>query len=135
MPREPWTSTSGCSTSNIATDQRVRSRSQAPITKATAAAPPPIVSAPIKTYAHPQQCAIGDVNRPCFWLVDRFPWLINTILKQPVYQMVLHRPIECTALTGQAEYWGAQCSVICAGLDPPLPQFLKLWELRMDGRL
>src|SRR5260370_35065581 len=29
--------------------------------------------------------------------LDRFPSFINTILKQHVYQMVLHRPIECTA--------------------------------------
>jgi len=30
--------------------------------------------------------------------LDRFPSLMNTILKQHVYQMVLHRPIESTAL-------------------------------------
>jgi hypothetical protein len=30
--------------------------------------------------------------------LDRFPSLINTILKQHVYQMVLHRPIESTPL-------------------------------------
>jgi hypothetical protein len=29
--------------------------------------------------------------------LDRFPSLINTILKQQVHQMVLHRPIESTA--------------------------------------
>jgi hypothetical protein len=29
----------------------------------------------------------------------RFPSLINTILEQQVYQMVLHRPREFTALT------------------------------------
>ena len=32
--------------------------------------------------------------------LDRFPSLINTILKQHVYQMVLHRPIESTAVIG-----------------------------------
>jgi hypothetical protein len=31
--------------------------------------------------------------------LDRFPSLINTILKQRIYQMVLHRPIECSALS------------------------------------
>ena len=30
--------------------------------------------------------------------LDRFGWFINTILKPQVYQMVLHRPIACTAL-------------------------------------
>jgi hypothetical protein len=33
--------------------------------------------------------------------LDRFPSLINTILKQQVHQMVLHRPIESTALIGK----------------------------------
>ena len=33
--------------------------------------------------------------------LDRFCWLINTILKPQVFQMVLHRPIECTAVTGK----------------------------------
>jgi len=37
--------------------------------------------------------------------LDRFPWVIDTILKLHVYQMVLHRPIECTALTGQVEHY------------------------------
>jgi hypothetical protein len=32
--------------------------------------------------------------------LDRFPSLINTILKQHVYQIVLHRPIECTGTIG-----------------------------------
>src|SRR6266851_7595017 len=35
--------------------------------------------------------------------LDRFPSLINTILKQHVYQMVLHRPIESTAVTGEVK--------------------------------
>jgi hypothetical protein len=39
--------------------------------------------------------------------LDRFPSLINTILKQHVYQMVLHRPIECTALIGHLLELGA----------------------------
>jgi hypothetical protein len=30
----------------------------------------------------------------------------NTILKPQVYQMMLHRPIECTALTGQVDSTG-----------------------------
>jgi hypothetical protein len=30
----------------------------------------------------------------------RFPWVINTILKQVISQMVLHRPIECTLENG-----------------------------------
>jgi len=37
--------------------------------------------------------------------LDRFCWLINTILKPQVYQMVLHRPIESTVLTRHLEQW------------------------------
>jgi hypothetical protein len=32
--------------------------------------------------------------------LDRFPSLMNTTLQQQIYQMVLHRPIESTALIG-----------------------------------
>jgi hypothetical protein len=32
--------------------------------------------------------------------LDRFTWTIHTILKQISSLMVLHRPIECTVLTG-----------------------------------
>ena len=43
--------------------------------------------------------------------LDRFPWVIDTILKLHVYQMVLHRPIECTRLTRHNVAVGGGCKV------------------------